>query len=78
MSEWTAAGPRFAARLQDDPAGLTDEHWRAVGRAWAALPAGAERATGPHRNEWLLRDPHLRYWLLPRVGPRAGVPCTTR
>ncbi|MEU0950220.1 hypothetical protein ABZ379_47420 [Streptomyces canus] len=77
VSEWTAAAQQFAARLQDDPAGpagLTDDHWRAVGQAWSALLAGAERATGPQRGEWLLRDLHLRSWLLQHVGPRKGVP----
>ncbi|MET7737841.1 hypothetical protein ABZT02_42090 [Streptomyces sp. NPDC005402] len=76
VSEWMAAAQQFAARLQDDPAGpagLTDEHWRAVGQSWAALLAGAERATGPQRGEWLLRDLHLRSWLLLHVGPREQV-----
>ncbi|MFI9762125.1 hypothetical protein ACIHFB_29835 [Streptomyces sp. NPDC051963] len=72
-SQWIAAAQQFAARLQDDPTGLSDERWRAVGQAWMALLAGAERATGPQRNEWLLRDLRLRSWLLERVGPRAGV-----
>ncbi|MFJ6390180.1 hypothetical protein ACIQJT_21540 [Streptomyces sp. NPDC091972] len=77
VSQWMAAAQQFAARLQDDPsgpAGLTDDQWRAVGRAWAVLLAGAERATGRQRGEWLLRDLHLRSWLLQHVGPREGVP----
>ncbi|MDH6567710.1 hypothetical protein M2160_002731 [Streptomyces sp. SAI-117] len=76
VSEWAAAAQQFAARLQDDPsgpAGLTDDQWRAVGQAWSVLLAGAERATGPQRGEWLLRDLHLRSWLLQHVGPREEV-----
>ncbi|WP_405619276.1 hypothetical protein [Streptomyces sp. NBC_00076] len=74
VSQWMAAAQQFAARLREDPTGLTDDRWRAVGQAWRALLAGAERATGPQGNEWLLRDLNLRSWLLEHVGPRAGVP----
>jgi hypothetical protein len=74
VSQWMAAAQQFAARVQEDPTGLSDERWRAVGQAWTALLAGAERATGPQRGEWLLRDLNLRSWLLEHVGPRAGVP----
>ncbi|MFE9439109.1 hypothetical protein ACFYO2_08895 [Streptomyces sp. NPDC006602] len=73
VNQWIAAAQQFAARLQDDATGLSDERWHAVGQAWTALLAGAERATGPQRNEWLLRDLRLRSWLLGQVGPRAGV-----
>ncbi|MGW2823972.1 hypothetical protein ACWC24_23705 [Streptomyces sp. NPDC001443] len=73
VSEWAAAAQQFAARLQGDPTGLSDEQWRAVEHAWTALLAGAERSTGPQRGEWLLRDLYLRSWLLEHVGPRAGV-----
>ncbi|MGW4730354.1 hypothetical protein ACWEQC_14480 [Streptomyces shenzhenensis] len=73
VSQWMAAAQQFAARLQEDPSGLTDDRWRAVGQAWSALLAGAERATGQQRNEWLLRDLRLRSWLLEKVGPREDV-----
>jgi hypothetical protein len=76
VSQWIAAAQQFAARVQDEPtgpAGLTDERWRTVGEAWTGLLAGADRSTGPQRGEWLLRDLHLRSWLLERVGPRADV-----
>ncbi len=71
-----AAAQQFAARVQADPGGLTgltDERWREVGQAWTALLAAAERSVGAQRNEWLLRDLHLRSWLLVRLRPRAGV-----
>ncbi|WP_326664195.1 hypothetical protein [Streptomyces canus] len=76
VSQWIAAAQQFAARLQADPdalTGLTDEQWCEVGQAWAALLAAAERSVGGQRNEWLLRDLHLRSWLLVRLRPRAGV-----
>ncbi|MEU9290631.1 hypothetical protein AB0D57_39840 [Streptomyces sp. NPDC048275] len=69
VSEWMAAAQMFAARIQEDPARVTDEQWRAVERAWSALLAAAERATGPQRNEWLLRDLWLRSWLVEKIGP---------
>ncbi|WP_210581665.1 hypothetical protein [Streptomyces sp. GESEQ-4] len=52
---------------------MTDERWQAVDQAWTALLTGAERATGAQSGEWLLRDLHLRSWLLEHVGPGAGV-----
>ncbi len=76
VSQWMAAAQQFAARLQADPGGptwLTEGQWHEIGQAWEALLAGAERATGPQGNEWLLRDLWLRSWLLEHVGPRAGV-----
>ncbi|MER5665416.1 hypothetical protein [Streptomyces mirabilis] len=74
VSQWMAAAQQFAARIQADPAGVSDEQWRAIAEAWTALLAAAERATGTQRNEWLLRDLWLRSWLLEKVGPRADVP----
>ncbi|MEU6355451.1 hypothetical protein ABZ896_40090 [Streptomyces sp. NPDC047072] len=76
LSQWMAAAQQFAARLQvypDGPTWVTDEQWREIGYAWAALLAAAERSTGEQRNEWLLRDLWLRSWLLDHMGPRAGV-----
>ncbi|WP_020136515.1 hypothetical protein [Streptomyces sp. 351MFTsu5.1] len=73
VSQWMAAAQQFAARLQSAPPGPSDARWPDVCRAWSALLAGAERATGPQGNEWLLRDLWLRSWLLEHVGPRAGV-----
>ncbi|MFF4057001.1 hypothetical protein ACFYZ8_11065 [Streptomyces sp. NPDC001668] len=76
VSQWMAAAQQFAARLRADPggpAGLTDEQWHEVGRAWAALLADAERATGPQGDERLLRDLWLRSWLREHGGPRPGV-----
>ncbi|GHG97926.1 hypothetical protein [Streptomyces lanatus] len=70
---WIAAAQQFAARIQQDPGGLTDEQVRALAQAWPALLAAAERATGPQGNEWVLRDLWLRSWLLQRLGPREGV-----
>jgi hypothetical protein len=74
VSQWTAAAQQFAARIQADPAGVTDEQWRAIAEAWPALLAAAGRATGTQHNEWLLRDLWLRSWLLEKVGPREDVP----
>lgn len=76
VSHWMFAAQQFAARLQVFPEGptwLTEEQWREIGHAWAALLAAAERSVGEQRNEWLLRDLWLRYWLLDHMGPRAGV-----
>ncbi|WP_053846404.1 hypothetical protein [Streptomyces sp. NRRL B-24085] len=76
VSQWMAAAQQFAARLQISPSGptwLTDEQWREIGVAWAALLAAAERSVGEQRNEWLLRDLWLRSWLLDHMGPREGV-----
>lgn len=73
VSQWMAAAQQFAARLQSAVPGPSDARWPEVGRAWSALLAGAERATGPQGNEWLLRDLWLRSWLLDHVGPRPGV-----
>ncbi len=75
VNQWIAAVQSFTLHLQDDPggpAGLTDERWCEIGRAWAALLAAAERSVGEHK-EWLLRDLWLRSWLLVRLRPRAGV-----
>ncbi|CAM5280783.1 hypothetical protein SALBM311S_06674 [Streptomyces alboniger] len=36
-SQWMAAAQQFAARLKEDPTGLTHYWWRAVGQAWTAL-----------------------------------------
>ncbi|GAX51428.1 hypothetical protein [Streptomyces olivochromogenes] len=74
VSQWVAAAQQFAARIQADPAGVSDEQWRSIAEAWTALLAAAERATGTQRNEWLLRDLWLRSWLVQEVGPRADVP----
>ncbi|MFJ1603731.1 hypothetical protein ACIOHS_10210 [Streptomyces sp. NPDC088253] len=74
VSQWMAAAQQFAARIQADPAGVTDEQWRAIAEAWPALSAAAERATGTQHNEWLLRDLWLGSWLLEKVGPREDIP----
>ncbi|MFI1481335.1 hypothetical protein [Streptomyces sp. NPDC020747] len=74
VNHWLLAAQMFAARLQQDPVEMSDERWRAVGAAWSALLAAAERSTGPQRDEWLMRDLWLRAWLLGNVGPRPDVP----
>lgn len=74
VSQWMAAAQQFAARVQADPDGVTDRQWRAIAKAWPALLAAAERATGPQHHEWLMRDLWFRSWLVERVGPREGVP----
>ncbi|MEU6033200.1 hypothetical protein ABZ825_40455 [Streptomyces tauricus] len=73
-NQWIAAAGAFTFRLQADPVPLSDERWRAVGAAWAALLAAAERSAGPQGGEWLMRDLWLRAWLLENVGPRPDVP----
>ncbi|MER5561519.1 hypothetical protein ACFW17_26000 [Streptomyces sp. NPDC058961] len=74
VSQWMAAAQQFAVRLQGGWASLSDAEWRDAARAWAALLAAAERATGPQGNEWLQRDQYLRASLLDRMGPRPGLP----
>ncbi|WP_327272856.1 hypothetical protein OG609_12425 [Streptomyces sp. NBC_01224] len=74
VSQWMAAAQQFAARLQADGVGMSDEQWRVTSRAWAALLAAAERSTGAQSNEWLMRDLWLRASLLNSVGPRLDVP----
>ncbi|MFS8198891.1 hypothetical protein ACLVWQ_09390 [Streptomyces sp. CWNU-52B] len=74
VNQWLLAAQMFAARLQQDPSEMPTERWRAVGAAWSALMAAAERSTGPQSGEWLMRDLWLRAWLLTNVGPRPDVP----
>ncbi|MEU7415012.1 hypothetical protein AB0B40_37985 [Streptomyces sp. NPDC042638] len=74
VHHWIAAAQLFAARVQKDPARLTVERWQAVGTAWSALLAAAERATGAQHGEWLLRDLWLRSSLFKTVGARTDVP----
>ncbi|MFE1801962.1 hypothetical protein ACFW9L_38160, partial [Streptomyces sp. NPDC059517] len=74
VNQWLLAAQMFATRLQRDPVGMSVERWRAVGAAWAALLAAAERSTGALDNEWLFRDLWLRAWLAANVGPREDVP----
>ncbi|MFD2688034.1 hypothetical protein ACFS5L_24835 [Streptomyces phyllanthi] len=74
VNEWIAAAQQFAARVQEDPGGLTDEQWRATAGAWRSLLTAAERATGPQRGEWLMRDLWLRSWLLRTLRPREDIP----
>lgn len=74
VNQWLLAAQMFASRLQRDSVEMSDERWRAVGAAWSALLAAAERSTGPQGDEWLMRDLWLRAWLLKNVGPRPDVP----
>ncbi|MGW6014806.1 hypothetical protein [Streptomyces sp. NPDC055210] len=74
VNQWLLAAQMFATRLQRDPVEMSVERWRAVGAAWAALLAAAERSTGALDNEWLFRDLWLRAWLAANVGPREDVP----
>lgn len=34
VSQWMAAAQQFTARIQADPAGVSDEQWRAIAEAW--------------------------------------------
>lgn len=74
VSQWIGAAQMFAARVQEDPARLTGEQWRAVAEAWPALLTAAERATGTQHDEWLLRDLWLRASLLKEAGAAPDVP----
>ncbi|MER6081874.1 hypothetical protein [Streptomyces sp. NPDC001833] len=74
VSEWIGAAQLFAARIQQDPARLTGQQWRAVAEAWPALLAAADRATGAQHNEWLLRDLWLRASLLKELTEAGAVP----
>ena len=74
VNEWVLAAQMFAARIQEDSAGVTAKQWWAVAEAWSTLLAAAERSTGTQHNEWLFRDLWLRAWLLKNVGPRPNVP----
>ncbi|MEV5959772.1 hypothetical protein AB0M11_39580 [Streptomyces sp. NPDC051987] len=74
VSEWIGAAQMFAARIQQDPARLTGDQWRAVAEAWPALLAAAERATGVQHNEWLLRDLWLRASLLKELTETGSAP----
>ncbi|MDQ1036072.1 hypothetical protein QFZ75_002488 [Streptomyces sp. V3I8] len=74
VNQWLLAAQMFAARLQQDPVEMPAGRWRAVGAAWSALMAAAERSAGPQGGEWLMRDLWLRAWLLTNVGPHPDVP----
>jgi hypothetical protein len=74
VNQWIAAVEAFTLHLQWDPVEMSAERWRAVGVAWSALLAAADRSTGPQFDEWLMRDLWLRAWLLENVGPRPDVP----
>ncbi|MER7840499.1 hypothetical protein ABTY98_32550 [Streptomyces sp. NPDC096040] len=74
VSQWIAAAQQFVARLQADPAGVTDEQWRAIATAWSTLLAAAERSTDSAEDEWFFRDLWLRSWLLQRLGSRGDDP----
>ncbi|MFF5147055.1 hypothetical protein ACFY6U_46345 [Streptomyces sp. NPDC013157] len=75
VSEWIGAAQLFAARVQQDPAKLTGEQWRAIAEAWPLLLlAAAERATGAQHDEWLLRDLWLRASLLKELKEAGAAP----